>query len=120
MRRTRTPDTRLLAQYHWSAKTRDHREEAVATIQIRREFTMPRKKLRKKLEELAANMQDKWQLDCQWQSKNCLDFQRSGAKGTIEIHKHELELNAELGMLMSAFKDTIEEEINKFIDQHVY
>ncbi|UCG72746.1 MAG: polyhydroxyalkanoic acid system family protein [Chromatiales bacterium] len=81
---------------------------------------MPRKKLRKQLEELTASLQDRWPLECEWQSKNCLTFQHSSVQGEIEIGKHEFELNAELGALMSVFKNTIEDEIDKFIDQHVY
>jgi putative polyhydroxyalkanoate system protein len=92
----------------------------VATIQIRREFTMPRAKLRKELNRLAATMQEQWQLACEWQSDDCLDFRHSGAKGRIEIGAREFELNAKLGILMSPFKGTIEDEICKFIDTHVY
>ena len=92
----------------------------MAYIQIKREFTMPRAKLRKELDRLAKSMQEQWQLNCAWQSDDCLDFQHSGAKGRIEIGDHEFELNAKLGLLMSAFKGTIEDEIRKFIDTHVY
>lgn len=81
---------------------------------------MPRKKLRKEVDRLAETMQEQFQLDCNWRSKNCLDFQRGGAKGQIEIGKEKFELTAELGMLMSAFKGTIEAEIRKFIDEHIY
>ncbi len=92
----------------------------MARIQIKQEFTMPRKELRKEVERLAETMQDQFQLDCNWQSKNCLNFQRTGAKGQIDIGKNDFELNAELGMLMSAFKGNIEEAIRSFIDEHVY
>lgn len=92
----------------------------MAGIQIKREFTMPRKKLRKQLDNLAAALEEKWQLHCEWQSKNCLNFSHSSVQGQIEIGKNEFELTAELGLLMSAFKSTIEEEIAKFVDEHVY
>lgn len=92
----------------------------MARIQIKQEFTMPRKELRKEVERLAETMHDQFSLDCNWQSKNCLNFQRTGAKGQIDIGKNDFELNAELGMLMSAFKGNIEEAIRSFIDEHVY
>lgn len=95
-------------------------DRTVADIQMKREFTMPRKEVRKQLKNLADQMQDQFQLNCEWSSKNCLDFQRSGASGHIEIHKKEVELTAKLGMLMSAFKGTIEQEISKFMDKHLY
>jgi putative polyhydroxyalkanoate system protein len=93
---------------------------ALAYIQIKREFTMPRAKLRKELGRLATSMQDQWHLNCIWQSDDCLDFRHSGARGRIEIGDQEFELNAKLGLLMSAFKGPIEDEIRKFIDTHVY
>lgn len=92
----------------------------MASIQIKREFTMPRKELRQQLQQLADNLQDQLQLDCTWSSKNCLEFQRSGAQGKIDIGKHDFELTAQLGLMMSAFKGTIEQEIGKFIDEHIY
>ena len=92
----------------------------MASIRIKREFTMPRKKLWKQLDDLVASLQEKWPLDCDWQSKNCLTFSHSSVQGQIEIGKHEFELNAELGLLMSPFKGTIEAEIAKFVDEHVY
>ena len=96
------------------------RVAAVANIQIKQEFTMPRKELRKEVERLAEAMQEQFQLDCSWRSRDCLDFQRSGAKGQIEIGKNEIELTARLGMLMSAFKGPIESEIRQFISKHIY
>ena len=59
------------------------RVAAVASIQIKQEFTMPRKELRKEVARLAKAMQEQFQLDCNWRSRDCLEFQRSGAKGQI-------------------------------------
>lgn len=90
------------------------------SIQIRREFTMPRAELRDQMEDLIANLREKWPLQCEWQSEDCLSFHYSGVKGRIEIGENEFEVNAELGMLMGALKSTIETEITRLIDQHVY
>ena len=92
----------------------------MSNIHIRRSFTMPRAELRKQLEDLTASLQEKWPLECQWQTDDCLSFKHSAVKGEIEIGKDEFELKAELGLLFGAFKGAIENEIAKFINEHVY
>ena len=81
---------------------------------------MPRAKLREQLEELTIKLQEKWPLECEWQSDDCLSFEHSAVKGAIEIGKNEFELNAELGGILGVFSGTVENEIDKFIDEHVY
>ena len=81
---------------------------------------MPYEELKIGLEELAEKLGSQYQLDCNWDSDDCLRFARSGAEGQIDIRDHQIELNVTLGMLMSAFKSTIEREIQGFIDEHIY
>ena len=44
-------------------------------------------------------------------------FTRSGVKGTLTISAHHYEIKAKLGLLLAAFKHTIEHEIEKELDQ---
>ena len=61
----------------------------MSRIHIRRSFTMPRAELREQLEELTIKLQEKWPLECEWQSDDCLSFEHSAVKGAIEIGKNE-------------------------------
>ncbi len=81
---------------------------------------MPREKLRKELDGLAQQLGQELQLDCEWQTDDCLGFRRSGAEGQINIGEEEFELTITLGMLMEFFRGKIEREIREFIDQHIY
>jgi putative polyhydroxyalkanoate system protein len=44
-------------------------------------------------------------------------FVRSGVRGTLRVSAQHFELNAQLGFLLSAFKERIEGEIVKNLDQ---
>ncbi|MEZ5703844.1 MAG: polyhydroxyalkanoic acid system family protein [Burkholderiaceae bacterium] len=46
-----------------------------------------------------------------------LQFSRPGVKGTLLVNAERFELRAELGFLFSAFKDQIEREIAKNLDE---
>ena len=92
----------------------------MSTIEISKTFTMPRDQLREQLDDLARQLGQKLQLNCEWTSDDCLNFRRSGADGQINIGDEEIELTITLGMLMEFFRDKIESEILAFIDQHIY
>ena len=81
---------------------------------------MPRDKLRDQLDDLAEQLGQELQLNCEWQTEDCLEFSRSGANGQINIGDDEIELTISLGMIMKLFRDKIEREILEFIDQHIY
>jgi putative polyhydroxyalkanoate system protein len=92
----------------------------MATIKIKQDFTMPYEELKEGLDELADKLGRQYQLDCSWDSDDCLSFKRSGAQGQVSIGDQQVELDVTLGMMMSAFKTTIEKEIRGFLDEHVY
>ncbi|MGI9343851.1 MAG: polyhydroxyalkanoic acid system family protein [Gammaproteobacteria bacterium] len=92
----------------------------MASIQITQPFSMPHDELRAGLDQLADKLGQQYQLDCDWQSDECLSFRRTGAEGEVNIGEREIELSVSLGMLMSAFKGTIEKEIKDFIDEYIY
>jgi putative polyhydroxyalkanoate system protein len=92
----------------------------MAFIQINQNFSMPYDELRVGLDKLADKLGEQYQLDCNWESDECLSFRRTGADGKIDIGDGEIELTVSLGMLMSAFKAPIEREIQTFINEYIY
>lgn len=92
----------------------------MASIQIKQAFTMPYDELKEGLDKLADKLGQQYQLDCGWESDERLCFKRSGADGQINIGEQEVDLTVNLGMLMSPFKGTIEQEIQGFIDEYIY
>lgn len=92
----------------------------MSDIEFNKQFTMPRETLNGELEQLVSDLGQRLQLNCEWLSDDCLDFRRSGVEGRVEIADEELTLTIKLGMLMGAFKGTIEAEIQDFMEQHIY
>jgi len=87
----------------------------MANIQITHDYTMPADELKAKIDEMAAEMASRYQLQCRWSADNCMKFQRSGASGEIRINDGHLALNLKLGMMLGAFKSTIEKDMKKFL-----
>ena len=81
---------------------------------------MSRDELKVGLDELADKLGAQYQLDCGWESDDCLSFRRSGLDGNLSIGDRQIDLTLNLGILMSAFRAPIEQEIRSFIAEHIY
>ena len=92
----------------------------MAAIHVTQAYTMSHADLKQGLDELAEKLDEQYQLNCDWNSDDCMDIRRSGIDGQLTVGKQEIELTLNLGMLMSAFKGVIEREILTFIDEHIY
>jgi len=92
----------------------------MASINIKQDFTMPYDELKIGLDKLADKLGKQYQLDCSWDSDECLSFKRGGAAGQVSIGDQAVELTVSLGGLMSMFKGPIEQEIKGFIDEYIY
>ena len=89
-------------------------------IEISKQYSMPRDKLRSELESLVGTLAEQLQLECEWLSEDCLDFRRKGAEGQININDDEIEMTIRLGLLLSAFSGVIEQEVQEFFEEHIY
>lgn len=67
----------------------------------------------------AEQVEDKFSMDCTYEEGKTSDtvtFKRSGVDGTLVVTKDSFDLNAKLGFLLGAFKDKIQGEIEKNLD----
>ncbi|WP_027996774.1 polyhydroxyalkanoic acid system family protein [Simplicispira psychrophila] len=67
----------------------------------------------------AEKVEKKFDMDCTYAEgteQDTLHFSRLGVTGTLQVHPDQFALAAELGFLLSAFKDSIEAELNKQFD----
>ena len=92
----------------------------MASIQINKEFTMPEEELKGTLDHLATHLNEMFQVECTWKSDRCLDIRRAGANGELNITDNEVDLNVNLGIMLSPFKGRIEQAISEFINDHIY
>ncbi len=88
----------------------------MANIKIRRQHKLGRDVARKKVDEIAASLQDKLKAKWSW-SGDSLSFQRSGASGSVDVGDDYVEFNVKLGMLLTPMKGVIEDAIQQKVDK---
>ncbi len=91
----------------------------MAEIRILRPHTLGFAEARKIALAWAQAAESEFGMTCTYQEGPETDevsFGRAGVKGDLTVSEDLFELNAQLGFLLSAFKDRIEEEIVKNLD----
>jgi putative polyhydroxyalkanoate system protein len=86
-------------------------------IDIRRPHQLPLAEARAVVDSIAARMHEKFGMQSQWQG-DTLRFSRSGVNGTIAIGPDEIQVGAELGMMLAPLKGMVEQEIRRKLDEH--
>ncbi|HSV48441.1 MAG TPA: polyhydroxyalkanoic acid system family protein [Ramlibacter sp.] len=89
-------------------------------IHIHREHELGLAKARKLAFQWAETAEQKLDMECTYEEGKTSDrvsFTRSGVNGELTVTKDAFELDARLGFLLGAFKDRIEQEIVKNLDQ---
>ena len=92
----------------------------MADILIERAHGLGLSEARRIAGQWAAQAREKFDMDTSYEegdSADTLSFTRSGVSGTLAVTGAHFELQARLGFLLSAFKDRIETEIGKNLDE---
>lgn len=92
----------------------------MADIHIEREHALGLPEARKMAFLWAEQVKDQFGMECTYEkgkTSDLLSFSRSGVQGALAVTKNSFEVNAQLGFLLGAFKNTIEAEIIKNLDQ---
>jgi putative polyhydroxyalkanoate system protein len=91
----------------------------MADIRIERTHTLGLAEARKIAFKWAEQVEEKFDMQCSYEegkTKDEVRFSRSGVEGDLAVTKDSFVLNAKLGFLLGAFKDKIEGEITKNLD----
>jgi putative polyhydroxyalkanoate system protein len=92
----------------------------MADIHLRRDHHLGLSGARKVACQWAEQAEADFDMRCTYEEGDEADqvqFARSGVSGTLRVSAHHFELDAQLGFLLGAFKDRIEGEIAKNLDQ---
>jgi putative polyhydroxyalkanoate system protein len=93
----------------------------MATIDVRRAHTLPKDEARKRAEELAKSMQQKFELAWHWDGDRILFEAPSGAakgtKGTVDVTSSDVRVQIDLPLLMRVLKGTVEAKVNEKLAQ---
>lgn len=91
----------------------------MADIHIHREHRLGLERARVIAWEWAEQVEEKFDMECtvlEGETSDTVEFSRSGVKGQLIVTAEHFELTARLGLLLGAFKSTIEGEIEKELD----
>lgn len=92
----------------------------MAQIFIEREHQLGLAQARLTAAQWVRDAQEKFDLRCDYQAgadSDAVSFSRTGLSGTLEVSGTVFRMQAQLGFLLSAFKDRIETEIQKNLDE---
>ncbi|MEO7390763.1 MAG: polyhydroxyalkanoic acid system family protein [Ramlibacter sp.] len=92
----------------------------MAEIHITRQHTLGLAHARKLAFKWAETAEEKLEMECTYEEGKTSDlvtFARSGVNGELKVTKDHFELDARLGFLLGAFKERIETEIVKNLDE---
>jgi putative polyhydroxyalkanoate system protein len=93
----------------------------MATIDVRRTHALPRDEARKRAEELARSMQQRFELDWRWEGDRIVfEAPRGAAKGTrgsVDVGDREVRVQIDLPLLLRMLKGTVESKVNEKLNQ---
>lgn len=93
----------------------------MSTIDVKRAHTLPVDEAKKRAEELAKTMAEKFNLDWKWDGDAIrFDAPRGAAKGTkgqVVVSETEVRVQIDLPFLLRMMKGTIESKVNEKLDK---
>jgi len=92
----------------------------VADIRIHREHQLGLAKARKVAEQWAKDVEHDFGMECrlvEGEFSDTVEFTRSGVKGRLIVAADHFDLDAKLGLLLGAFRKSIESEIQNILDR---
>lgn len=92
----------------------------MAEIHLVRAHELGRLRARQIALAWVAQARHEFGLNCTYQEaeqEDLADFRRPGVSGTLRVSPTQFELTVNLGFLLSAFKDRIEADLQKNLDQ---
>lgn len=93
----------------------------MATIDVRRNHALTKDDAKKRAEDLAKTMAQKFELEWRWEGDRIVfDAPRGtakGTKGTVEVTDKEVRVQIDLPLLLRVLKGTIESRVNEKLDQ---
>jgi putative polyhydroxyalkanoate system protein len=88
----------------------------MSSIRISRIHGTTVKKAKEAVEAIADELSQQFDIRYDWDGP-VLRFERSGVEGTMTVGKKTLDIEAELGFLVSMLKPKIEREIHRYCDE---
>ena len=92
----------------------------MSDLHIQRDHHLGLPRAREVARAWALKAEEKFDMECTYEegdTQDTLSFTRAGVSGTLVVDAQQFDMTAKLGFLFSAFKDRIEAEIQKNLDE---
>lgn len=93
----------------------------MATIDVRRSHALSKEEAKKRAEDLAKSMQQRFDLDWHWDGDRIVfDAPRGaakGTKGTVDVGDKDVRVQIDLPFLLRMMKGTVESKVNEKLTQ---
>lgn len=83
----------------------------MSEIKYRQTHSKSLEEVRALLDELSTELQNRFDLKPVWHGDRQVSFKRKGISGELRFDESEVAVSIQLGLMMRAFKSTIEKEI---------
>lgn len=90
----------------------------LSQISLRRSHKLPHTQAVAAADAIAARLKADYGMQSRWQG-DTLHFERTGASGTLRLAPQEVHLEVRLGLLLSAFRDSIAQEVERQLDEQL-
>lgn len=90
----------------------------MATIDIQRKHSVGKDKAREVAQLVADRLKEKAGISYKWNG-DALEFERTGAKGTLKVTDTQVTVAIDLGLLLRPMKGTIEAKIAEYFDRYL-
>ena len=90
----------------------------MSNISIRRTHNLEHSQAVRAANRLAAKLEAEHGVRSRWDG-DTLHFKRSGVDGTLHVAPKTLQLHIELGFMLALFRDSIEQEIKRTLDDEL-
>lgn len=88
-------------------------------ISIERDHDLDQKTLRKRAEKLAKALQSKYGGSYSWEDNTVHYSYSGGIDAYLTLNEEDVQVDVELGMLMSMAKKRIKSEIERHMEEHL-
>jgi putative polyhydroxyalkanoate system protein len=85
----------------------------MAKLSIEQTHKLPHEEVRKRLEDLAARLSEKYGIDARWTSEREATVKRTGVSGTIQCGEGKVTVTLDLSFALLPLKGKIDERIRK-------
>lgn len=93
----------------------------MATIDVRRAHTLSKEEARKRAEDFARNMEQRFELKWRWEGDRIVfDAPRGaakGTKGTVDVGDKDVRVQIDLPFLLRMLKGTVESKVHEKLDK---